>query len=107
KVIAMFNDARGKDYADLRKALQSFIKRRNKMDGEQAASELERLTGQFRGIREVDFFDSARGHDVAMLLRRAEGPKRSRQLEVLDAKKFQGKTWLTRPRPEIDRVGSA
>ena len=107
KVIAMFNDARAKDYADLRKALQSFIKRRNKMEGEQAASELERLTKQFRGTREVDFFDSARGHDVAMLLRRAEGPKRSRQLEVLDAKKFHGKTWLTRPRPEIDRVGSA
>jgi hypothetical protein len=107
KVIAMFNDARAKDYADLRKALQSFIKRRNKMEGEQAASELERLTKQFRGTQEVDFFDSARGHDVAMLLRRAEGPKRSRQLEVLDAKKFQGKTWLTRPRPEIDRVGSA
>jgi len=25
----------------------------------------------------------------------------------LDPKKFVGKTWLTRPRPEIDRVGSA
>src|SRR5206468_11784775 len=24
----------------------------------------------------------------------------------LDRKKFLGKTWLTRPRPEIDRVGS-
>jgi hypothetical protein len=107
KVIAMFNDARARDYADLRKALQSFIKRRNKMDGEQTASELERLRRQFRGIREVDFFDSPRGHDVAMLLRRAEGPKRSRQLEILDVKQYQGKTWLTRPRPEIDRVGSA
>ena len=106
-LIAMFNDARAKDYTDLRKALQSLIKRRNKKDGEQAASELERLTRQFRGIREVDFFDSARGHDVAMLLRHAEGSKRSRQLEILHAKKFQGKTWLTRPRPEIDRVGSA
>ena len=42
-----------------------------------------------------------------MLLRRAEGPKRSRQLETLDVKQYQGKTWLTRPRPEIDRVGSA
>ena len=24
-----------------------------------------------------------------------------------DAKHYRGKTWLTRPRPEIDRVGSA
>lgn len=107
KVIAMFNDALAKDYGELRKSLQGFITRRKKMDAEEAASELEKLTRQFREIREVDFFDSARGHDVAMLLRRAEGPKRLRKLEPLDVKLYQGKTWLTRPRPEIDRVGSA
>ncbi len=107
KVIAIFNDARAKDYAELRKALQSFIGRRKKIDAETATAELERLTRQFREIREVDFFDSARGHDVAMLLRRAEGRGTVRQLAVLDTKQYQGKTWLTRPRPEIDRVGSA
>ena len=107
KVIAMFNDARAKDYGELRKSLQGFITRRKKMDAEGAASELEKLTRQFREIRAVDFFDSPRGHDIAMLLRRAEGPKRSRQLETLNVKQYQGKSWLTRPRPEIDRVGSA
>jgi len=107
KVVAMFNDARAKDYAELRKSLQGFIGRRKKMDVETAAAELERFTRQFREIREIDFFDSARGHDVAMLLRRAEGRSTARQLAVLDAKQYQGKTWLTRPRPEIDRVGSA
>jgi len=107
RVIAIFNDARAKDYGELRKSLQSFIARQKKMDVEEASSELERLTRRFREVRAVDFFDSPRGHDVAMLLRRAEGPKRSRQLETLDVKQYQGKTWLTRPRPEIDRVGSA
>jgi len=106
-VIAMFNDARAKDYAELRRSLQGFISRRRKVDADEAATELERLTRQFREIRAVDFFDSSRGHDVAMLLRRAEGPKRPRELEKLDARRYQGKTWLTRPRPEIDRVGSA
>ncbi|PYL72253.1 MAG: hypothetical protein DMF26_17080 [Verrucomicrobia bacterium] len=107
KVTAMFNEARAKDYAELRKSLQGFIGRRRKMDAETAAAELERLTRQFREIRQVDFFDSPRGHDIAMLLRRAEGRSRARQLAVLDVKQYQGKTWLTRPRPEIDRVGSA
>ena len=107
KVIAMFNDVRAKDYGELKKSLQSFIARRRKVDAEVAAAELERLTRQFRGIREVDFFDSPRGHDLEMLLRRAEGPRRLRRLEMLDAKQYQGKTWVTRPRPEIDRVGSA
>jgi hypothetical protein len=106
-VIAMFNDVRAKDYAELRKSIQGFIGRRRKMDAETAAAELERLTRQFREIREVDFFESPRGHDIAMLLRRAEGRSRKRQLAVLGAKHYQGKTWLTRPRPEIDRVGSA
>ena len=107
KVIAIFNDARANDYAALRKSLQSFIARRKKMGADEVAAGLERLTRQFREIREVDFFDSARGHDVAMLLRRAEGRKPARHLEVLDANQYEGKTWLTRPRPEIDRVGSA
>ncbi len=107
KVVAIFNDARAKDYAELRKSLQEFITRQSKVDAERAAVELERLTRQFREIRKVDFFDSPRGHDIAMLLRRAAGPRRARQLQTLDAKQFQGKTWLTRPRPEIDRVGSA
>src|SRR5947208_9208137 len=107
KVVAIFNDARAKDYAELRKSLQSFIGRRKKIDAEIAGAELERLTRQFREIREVDFFYSPRGHDIAILLRRAEGRGTARQLAVLDAKQYQGKTWLTRPRPEIDRVASA
>jgi len=107
KAIGLFNDARAKHYAELRRSLQSFIGRRKGMDAEEAAVELERLTRRFREIRAADFFDSARGHDVAMLLRRAEGPRRSRQFEKLDVRQYQGKTWLTRPRPEIDRVGSA
>ena len=107
KAIAMFNEARARDYVELRRSLQSFIGHRKKMDAEEAAAGLGRLTRQFREIRVVDFFDSPRGHDIAMLLRRAEGPRRSRQLERLDVQQYQGKTWLTRPRPEIDRVGSA
>ena len=107
KAVAMFNEARARDYVELRRSLQSFIGHRKKMDAEEAAAGLGRLTRQFREIRAVDFFDSPRGHDIAMLLRRAEGPRRSRQLERLDAQQYQDKTWLTRPRPEIDRVGSA
>jgi len=107
KVVSLFNAARDKEYVDLRKALQNFIARQRKSDAEFAAAELERLTKQFRELRQIDFFDSPRGHDVAMLLRRAEGPRRSVKLRTLDAKQYSGGTWLTRPRPEVDRVGSA
>src|SRR5437016_13915422 len=80
KVIAMFNDARAKDYAELRKSLQGFIGRRKQINAETAAADLHRLTRQFREIREIDLLDSAGGHDVAMLLRRAEGSSRARHL---------------------------
>src|SRR5216110_1688863 len=50
KVIAMFNDARAKDYAHLRKSLQSFIGRRKKIDAEVAGAELERLSDRFGEI---------------------------------------------------------
>ena len=107
KAIAMFNDARNANYAELKKTLQRLVATGKKAVAESKATELERLTRQFREIREVDFFDSPRGHEVAMLLRRAEGPNRASQFRVVKTKDFQGKTWLTRPRPEIDRVGSA
>jgi hypothetical protein len=107
RVISLFNAARDKEYVDLKKALQSFVLRRRKSDAEFAATQLERLTKQFRELRQIDFFDSARGHEVAMLLRRAEGPARTHKLPILETKSYHGKKWLTRPRPEIDRVGSA
>jgi hypothetical protein len=107
RVISLFNAARDKEYVDLKKALQSFVLRRRKSDAEFAATQLERLTKQFRELRQIDFFDSPRGHDVAMLLRRAEGPRRLAKLRTLDAKQYCGRSWLTRPRPEVDRVGSA
>ena len=107
KATAMFNDARGKDYAALRKSLHTLIVRRKKMGADDVAAELGRLTRQFREIHQIDFFESAHGHETAMLLRRAEGRNRTRRLPVLDARQYRGKTWLTRPRPEIDRVGSA
>jgi hypothetical protein len=106
KVISLFNSARDQEYIALKKALQSSLTNRKKSSAEVAAAELRRLTRQFRELREIDFFDSPRGHEVAMLLRRAEGTPQ-KALPRLDPKDYRGKSWQTRPRPEIDRVGSA
>ena len=105
RLIELFNAARAKEYASLQEMLRPLMARARRTSN--SDGRLDRIRKQFREIRAVDFFDSPRGHDVAMLLRRAEGSTRSRQLEKLDAKQYQGRTWLTRPRPEIDRVGSA
>jgi hypothetical protein len=106
RLIALFNRARDEEYDAIKKFLHGFLARGKKIEPETRAAELERLTRQFRAIREIDFFQSSRGQDVQMLLRRSEGtPKK--MLPRLEAKNYRGRTWLTRPRPEIDRVGSA
>jgi hypothetical protein len=106
KLIALFNRARDEDYGAIKQALHAFQARGRKSNPDTRTAELERFTGQFRAIREIDFFQSARGHEVQMLLRRGQG-SRKRVLPRLDPKNYRGKIWLTRPCPEIDRVGSA
>ncbi|MEY2579230.1 MAG: hypothetical protein QOI49_2054 [Verrucomicrobiota bacterium] len=105
KLVALFNRERDREFGEVKKALQAFLTRRKEKSAD-AVAELERLTRRFREISEVDFFQSARGQEVQMLLRRAEGPSK-KKLSRLDSKDYRGKIWATRPRPEIDRVGSA
>ena len=43
-----------------------------------------------------------------MLLRKLEGDQRGEVISPkVNPREYRGRTWLTRPRPEIDRVGSA
>jgi len=108
-IVRQFNEARAADYTALLDALNRLIAQNKKHLGESYAADLERFTRQFEDIRKIDFFDCSRAQDAQMLLKRAAGLRdgRSRKAPVLAAKKFLGKTWLTRPRPEVDRVGSA
>ena len=106
RLVALFNRERDREFGQLKKALQDLLANRKKRTSEIGAADLERLTRQFREISEVDFFQSPRGQDVQMLLRRAEGGS-TKKLSRLDRKNYRGRTWATRPRPEIDRVGSA
>jgi hypothetical protein len=106
KLISLFNAARAKEYAALReqiRAIGSHGKRSSR-----AASELDRVRKQFREIRQTDFFNCPRAQDVEMLLRKLEdAPSLERRLVKGTVRDYRNKTWLTRPRPEIDRVGSA
>src|SRR5207237_10039117 len=66
---------------------------------------------RFREIKEIDYFKSPSADDAQMVLQRIEKlvvPKKPEALRPkLDRQKFAGKVWLTRPRPGIDRAGSA
>src|SRR5262249_25534008 len=106
RLIELFNAARAKEYGSVRQMLRPFVanpRRTSNLD-----AKLDRIRKQFREIRETDFFDSPKAKDVELVLRKLEktqpGSKPQPRLEPRD---FRGRVWLTRPRPEIDRVGSA
>jgi hypothetical protein len=109
QIIGLFNDARAGDYSRLMGEAARFIARHKKRPRGSFEDELEKLNARLNEIREVDYFHCPRSHDAEMLLKRAGNllkPK-GKSEKRLDRKEYQGKTWLTRPRPEIDRVGSA
>lgn len=106
RLIELFKAARTKEYASLREMLRPLTAspRRTSNFG----VKVDRIRKQFREIRETDFFDSPKAKDIEMALRKLEGAQlKSKPQPKLESRDFRGRVWLTRPRPEIDRVGSA
>jgi len=112
-VVALFNDARSKDYNEIAEPLLGLIRDRKarKANPEAFVNQLQRLKGRFQEIQDIDYFHCSRAEDLRRLFQKAESfespAKRAEAGKRLQAADFKGKLWLTRPRPEIDRVGSA
>lgn len=106
RLIGLFNAARAKEYASLHEMLRPLMARSTRTSN--SDGKLDRIRKQFREIRETDFFDSPKAKDLGMILRKLEETQpRSKTQPKFDRRDFRAKIWRTRPRPEIDRVGSA
>jgi hypothetical protein len=106
RLIELFNAARAKEYASLREMLRPLVAtpRRTSIFG----GKVDRIRKQFREIRETDFFDSPKAKDLELVLQKLEGTQlKSKPQPKLESRDFRSRVWLTRPRPEVDRVGSA
>jgi hypothetical protein len=108
-IVALFNEARAREYDELLEPLNLLIK-----DGKarkESPNQLQKLRQRFQEIRDIDYFQSSRGEDLQRLLQKAEAlevpKKKPETIMRLRADDYRGKLWVTRPRPEIDRVGSA
>ncbi len=109
EIVRMFNSARAEDYAALSADLAKVIAANKRKARGTFIADLEKLATRLEEIRRIDFFDCPKAQDARMRLEQARAlhAKRTKIAPQLSAKKFHGRTWLTRPRPEIDRVGSA
>jgi hypothetical protein len=110
-IIQMFNQARKADYDELSRACRGVMGGARRGGKAEVAAELERQHRRFSEILEIDYFKSPAADDARMALKRLEkvlGPgKKTALVQRLSAGKFAGRRWLTRPRPGIDRAGSA
>jgi hypothetical protein len=108
KLIELFNTARAKEYAILRELLRGLSHRPKTKTAPTFIDKFDRARKQFREIRQTDFFNCPRAQDVEMLLRKMEGAQPGEaSVQKVATRDYRGRTWVTRPRPEIDRVGSA
>ena len=75
---------------------------------------LKKFTRKYQAIREIDFFPSGQGERTAMLLASLEERRqilsgatvKPTPAPIVKKEDYQGKTWVTRKRPYIDRLAS-
>jgi len=122
EIVRTFQSARADAFAELARVGSKLLERSSRSRrGGARPSNLRALKQAARRLRErfedavrVDFF-GAPGHDrVAELIARIEqgarketGVKTSAHAAAINRKDYRGRTWLTRPRPGVDRMSSA
>jgi hypothetical protein len=100
-----FRNARAEDYTALIEDLQKL-----KPSVKGPSSQVQRLRRRFEDIVAIDFFTSPLRVKAEEALTLAEGTgtrSNTRERGSAVKAKYQRRTWITRPRPGIDRVSSA
>ena len=115
-VIEQFRHLRQQAYTELASELQRIQRPRAP---QQAASgrrrDIAHYRARFAAIERVDFFGSAGRDRVVRLLaeleaaspRAAKGKGQHAKAVADDAGQYEGRVWVTRPRPGVDRMASA
>ena len=102
----MFLAARSSEYEAVAQEVGKLLRKSKRPAGKVSA-----LRRRIQEIAAVDFFDSPLRSRVDALLARAESEVPADHPQNMKAakmkKEYRGRTWVTRPRPGIDRVSSA
>jgi len=105
QLVNLFVGHRTRDYEGLAREIRRLAKKR-----ERPAAQITRLRRRFQEVAAIDFFDSPLRGRVESLLAgldvKPAAPSKAGPGTRL-RKQFLNRTWITRPRPGIDRVSSA
>ena len=102
----LFVQARSREY---QKLLHEGKKLLTYSPSRRPAGQLKRLQRRFSDLREIDFFDNPLRTKVEGVLARVETGEAPRSGRTHRGKpgEYNGRAWMTRSRPGIDRVSSA
>lgn len=116
QVVELFHEARRDDYEALGSDIEKLSKRASKPGDEKKQSvlteKLVKLQRRFEEISAIDYFGSPEGLQASEELHILESSlvpadKESNKIPSLKAADFKKKTWLTRPKPHVDRLACA
>jgi hypothetical protein len=119
QIIRQFNKNRAGDYARLTKDIKALSTRTGKRFGldDEGQRAVRALRERLIEAQEKDFFSAPGGREAEAALNRLDGdalrpPDEGRRPAVkaapsFDRRDFQHRTWVTRPRPGVDRFASA
>ncbi len=107
RLTRLFGEARAKEYSALAREL-----RKGPSAARKSASRLARLRRRFHEIAAIDFFGCPERDPLERMLLGAGGnlarrPVAQARRKQHARKEYRHRVWVTRPRPGIDRAGSA
>jgi hypothetical protein len=113
-LVGLFHEARATDYRDLAERYHKVLQALERPEGrERVEQQLASAHRQYDKVRQLDFFAAPARDEVDRLrevidmrLHPSAAP-RSSEGPGLDLRQLQGRRWVTRPRPHVDRVASA
>jgi len=124
-IISLFNHQRSQDYTTIQKALEDIERRLSSIQKGTKTQSIKNISEQFSkllkdfdGIKKIDFFLSKEGRTLDQKIRsvkteinnlsgtetKKQSPKEITTKAIDD---YQGKVWVTRRKPFVDRMVSA
>lgn len=107
ELVQMFQRARAEDYAQIIAEARPLLPKGKQRKSTASTEDIEKIAARFEAVKQVDYFSCPKAADVEQLLQRLTNNSPLLKNKTLATKHYQNRTWLTRPRPEVDRVGSA
>lgn len=105
QITAVFTQARDADYLAIGEEIRSVVPAVGSPD---APAMLRKLEKRLEAIQSIDFFPSGKGASLQKILEEAhsslDAPRHV--VPVVDANRYQQKTWVTRANPYVDRLAS-